>query len=214
MPFLVTKDKRSLLLWADKDTPTTPRHLEGFPLPALRFRWNNKNKLPFVFSFRDGAGAPHLLRDPQAAPPPMGALELLLGKWCQGLGQLQLLSDKHTETHTHSSSRDNTTMTDLLSCIITSATLKLINLWFMSFQRSCTKHSSTLTLPIPTYNNCSCPFQVSEGKKGVETEEKGRFLSHCEGLAAAQAEWSICCKHLLKAGRKWHFWHILPRWKP
>lgn len=128
-------------------------------------------------------------------------------------GQLQFLSDKHTETHMHSRSTDNTTMTDLLSCIITSVTLKSINLWFMSFQCSCTKHSSTLTLPIPNYNNCSCPFQVSKGKKVNETEEKGRFFSHCKGLSAAQAEWSICCKHLFKAGRKWHFWHILPRWK-
>lgn len=103
MLFLVTKDKRSLLLWADLDTPTTLRQLEGFMLSALHFRWNNKDKLPFVFfwpleAHGDGAGAPHrthLLSDPQPAAHPLDALELLLlllGNWSKGLGHCRLWS--------------------------------------------------------------------------------------------------------------------------
>lgn len=69
----------------------------------------------------------------------------------------------------------------------------------------------TLTLPAPSYSNCSCPCKGGRARRAWD-RGKRKIPFPLQRISAARAGWSICCKHLCKAGRKWHFWHILPGW--
>lgn len=145
------------------------------------------------------------------APSLMDALELVLlfGTWSKRLGQLKAVISKpaaalvrHTrspqeqsssltnilKSHMHSRSMEILTKTHLFSCIISSMTLKLINLWFLPFLCSPAQNLPELLTPSypRMYTACSCPFKMCRSK--FRTERKRENTSSLWWLSLADAD--------------------------